>query len=160
MSTIRARAMPSRANTCTASSRISCCRRRLRSCLPDCSTTAHRRAASPATVAHPASSILPKSHLPSGALGHPTTARKKFEKISEYPLTSSAAALNPKKYRIWSGRRAGPGRNAMDWKTVLYEADGAIGTITLNRPEKLNAFSGQMLTDFASVLAHAEADEA
>jgi enoyl-CoA hydratase len=47
----------------------------------------------------------------------------------------------------------------MEWKTVLYETDGAIGTITLNRPDKLNAFSGQMLTDFASALAHAEADE-
>ena len=47
----------------------------------------------------------------------------------------------------------------MEWKTVLYGADGGIGTITLNRPDKLNAFNAQMLADFASVLTHAAADE-
>lgn len=31
----------------------------------------------------------------------------------------------------------------MAFETVLYEAQGPIGTIILNRPEKLNAFSRQ-----------------
>src|SRR5713226_4591681 len=44
--------------------------------------------------------------------------------------------------------------------TVLYEAQGLIGTIILNRPEKLNAFSRQMLADFEAALARAEADSA
>jgi enoyl-CoA hydratase len=48
----------------------------------------------------------------------------------------------------------------MDWETVRYEADGAVGTVILNRPQKLNAFSGQMLKDFAAALAHAEQDAA
>ncbi len=48
----------------------------------------------------------------------------------------------------------------MQWETVLYETDGSVGTITLNRPAKLNAFSAQMLQDFAAVLDHAERDQA
>ena len=57
---------------------------------------------------------------------------------------------------MWAGLRG----NAMEWQTVRYDADGPLGTVTLNRPEKLNAFSGQMLQDFAAALTHAEQDEA
>ena len=46
----------------------------------------------------------------------------------------------------------------MQWETVAYETDGAVGTIILNRPHKLNAFSAQMLADFAAAVAHAGQD--
>ena len=46
----------------------------------------------------------------------------------------------------------------MPQPTVRYVADGPIGTITLDRPEKLNAFSGQMLADFDQALGEAERD--
>lgn len=46
----------------------------------------------------------------------------------------------------------------MEWETVAYETEGAVGTIILNRPAKLNAFSGQMLADFAAAVAHAGQD--
>jgi len=38
--------------------------------------------------------------------------------------------------------------------------DGAVATITLNRPEKLNAFSGTMREDLLAALQNAERDEA
>jgi enoyl-CoA hydratase len=47
----------------------------------------------------------------------------------------------------------------MTLQTVRYHADGPIGTITLNRPDKMNAFSAQMLADFGSALTLAERDE-
>lgn len=47
----------------------------------------------------------------------------------------------------------------MEWETVAYETEGLIGTVVLNRPAKLNAFSGQMMKDFAAALDHAAADE-
>ena len=43
---------------------------------------------------------------------------------------------------------------------VLYEKQGPIAIITLNRPEKLNAFNAQLLTNFTKALDLAERDEA
>ena len=42
---------------------------------------------------------------------------------------------------------------------VLYDAAEGIGKITLNRPEKLNAFAGQMRQELATVVHHAAKDE-
>jgi enoyl-CoA hydratase/carnithine racemase len=41
---------------------------------------------------------------------------------------------------------------------ALYERAADIGTVTLNRPERLNAISGELLTAFASALQAAIAD--
>jgi enoyl-CoA hydratase/carnithine racemase len=41
---------------------------------------------------------------------------------------------------------------------VLYEKEGAIATITLNRPERLNAISGPMLTQLSERLIEADRD--
>jgi enoyl-CoA hydratase/carnithine racemase len=41
---------------------------------------------------------------------------------------------------------------------VLYEKEGAIATITLNRPERLNAISGPMLTQLSERLLEADRD--
>ena len=35
----------------------------------------------------------------------------------------------------------------MEFETVIYEVDNKIATITLNRPDSLNAFNGQMVLD-------------
>ena len=35
----------------------------------------------------------------------------------------------------------------MNFEQILYEKDGPILTITLNRPDKLNAFTGQMMQE-------------
>lgn len=45
-------------------------------------------------------------------------------------------------------------------ETVLWERDGNLGYITLNRPEKLNALSFGLLREFDEVLNEAEANEA
>ena len=46
----------------------------------------------------------------------------------------------------------------MDFETVLYEVEGRIATITLNRPEKLNALSNALQEDIVAALKAAEAD--
>ena len=43
---------------------------------------------------------------------------------------------------------------------ILFSLDNAIATITLNRPEKLNAFAGTMREDLLGALQRAEADAA
>jgi enoyl-CoA hydratase/carnithine racemase len=48
----------------------------------------------------------------------------------------------------------------MDYQDLLYEKDGAIATITLNRPEALNAISLPMLSSLSAALRDADADEA
>ncbi len=43
---------------------------------------------------------------------------------------------------------------------LLYEVKDRIATITLNRPDKLNAFTGPMIDAWAQALADAQADDA
>src|ERR687888_102936 len=42
---------------------------------------------------------------------------------------------------------------------LLYEKKDKIATITLNRPDKLNAFTGDMIAAWARSLAEAQADD-
>ena len=42
---------------------------------------------------------------------------------------------------------------------LLYEVSDRVATITLNRPDKLNAFTGEMIDTWASSLGKAQADE-
>jgi enoyl-CoA hydratase len=42
--------------------------------------------------------------------------------------------------------------------TVLYEASNAVATLTLNRPERLNAITPELVDDFDAALARALAD--
>jgi len=44
----------------------------------------------------------------------------------------------------------------VEFQTVLYEQEGAVGYITLNRPEKLNAMSGQLRDDLEAALREAD----
>jgi enoyl-CoA hydratase len=46
----------------------------------------------------------------------------------------------------------------MEFETVLYETAERVATITLNRPEKLNALSRALLDDIVAALRAAEAD--
>ena len=48
----------------------------------------------------------------------------------------------------------------MSYETIRYEADGPILTITLNRPEKLNAYTAQMGAELADAVERADADDA
>ncbi len=43
-------------------------------------------------------------------------------------------------------------------RIVLYEADGKVGLVTLNRPDKLNALSMDMRLAVERVLKQADAD--
>ena len=47
----------------------------------------------------------------------------------------------------------------MDYQDILYEVDGPVLTITLNRPDKLNAFTNLMGRELADALHRADADD-
>ena len=47
----------------------------------------------------------------------------------------------------------------MDYETILYEVEENILTITLNRPEMLNAFNGAMMRDIMAAFDAADADD-
>ncbi len=47
----------------------------------------------------------------------------------------------------------------MDFDNILYDVEDSILTITLNRPEKLNAFSGGMLHDLVQAFDLADAND-
>jgi enoyl-CoA hydratase/carnithine racemase len=46
------------------------------------------------------------------------------------------------------------------FETIRYEVDGAVATVTLNRPDAANAQSSQMLTEIDRALDRADADDA
>jgi len=48
----------------------------------------------------------------------------------------------------------------MDYEQILYRVDDAILTITLNRPEKLNAFTARMMRELLDAFDRADADDA
>ena len=48
----------------------------------------------------------------------------------------------------------------MDYDTIKTEVEGAVGIITLNRPDSLNAFNTQMRADFIAAAAEMEANDA
>jgi enoyl-CoA hydratase/carnithine racemase len=48
---------------------------------------------------------------------------------------------------------------AEGWKEILYEVQDRVATITLNRPEKLNAWTAVMAAELREALTTAEADE-
>lgn len=45
-------------------------------------------------------------------------------------------------------------------ETLLYQVDDGIATVTLNRPEKMNSFTGQMRDDLVAVFDETDADDA
>ena len=47
----------------------------------------------------------------------------------------------------------------MTYETILYEIEENILTITLNRPERLNAFNRQMLFELINALDKADEDD-
>jgi enoyl-CoA hydratase/carnithine racemase len=46
------------------------------------------------------------------------------------------------------------------FETLLYVVDDGIATITLNRPDKLNAFTARMMAELIAVFDHTDADDA
>src|SRR3982750_4325975 len=48
----------------------------------------------------------------------------------------------------------------MHYEQILYAVDHGVLTITLNRPEKLNAFTGTMMTELVDAFKRADEDDA
>jgi enoyl-CoA hydratase/carnithine racemase len=51
-----------------------------------------------------------------------------------------------------------PGGRAVTYEAILYDVAEGVATITLNKPERLNAFDDQMLTEWADALRTADQD--
>jgi enoyl-CoA hydratase/carnithine racemase len=51
-------------------------------------------------------------------------------------------------------------RGPMAYETIRYEADGPVLTVTLSRPDKLNAYTATMGLELADAIARADADDA
>src|SRR5438270_11282343 len=49
---------------------------------------------------------------------------------------------------------------APTFETLLYAVEDGIAVVTLNRPEKLNAFNTQMMKDMIAVFDETDADDA
>ncbi len=47
----------------------------------------------------------------------------------------------------------------MNYSTILYDVEDGVATITLSRPEKLNAFTGVMMSEFIDALDRIDADD-
>ena len=47
----------------------------------------------------------------------------------------------------------------MNFETIKYEVENKILTLTLNRPDKLNAFTGQMMDELISAFDKAGKDD-
>lgn len=48
----------------------------------------------------------------------------------------------------------------MDYRAILYDVEEGVATITLNKPERLNAFDDEMLGEWAEALREADQDRA
>ena len=48
----------------------------------------------------------------------------------------------------------------MTYEQIRYDVDAAIATITLHRPERLNAFTGQMMRELIDAFERADRDDA
>ncbi|MEY4362442.1 MAG: hypothetical protein RL391_1748 [Actinomycetota bacterium] len=48
----------------------------------------------------------------------------------------------------------------MSYEEILYSVDGAVATITLHRPDKMNAFTNRMLKEIISAFDESDADDA
>ena len=47
----------------------------------------------------------------------------------------------------------------VDYKTIKYEVEDNILTITLHRPEKMNAFTGEMMAELIDAFDRSDADD-
>jgi enoyl-CoA hydratase/carnithine racemase len=47
----------------------------------------------------------------------------------------------------------------VDYRDILYEVQEGVLTVTLNRPDKLNAFTARMMHELLDALDHADADD-
>lgn len=57
------------------------------------------------------------------------------------------------------GHRNSEGEKSMTFKLIIYEKSEGVATITLNRPETLNAFSKEVVEEVLQALEDAETDE-
>src|SRR5580692_3101091 len=48
----------------------------------------------------------------------------------------------------------------MDYEAIQYALDGPVATVTLSRPEKLNAYTARMGAELADAFHQADADDA
>ena len=48
----------------------------------------------------------------------------------------------------------------MEYTQIAYEVDGPVATVTLDRPDQLNAFTGTMMNELIDAFDRTDADDA
>src|SRR5215217_1461500 len=51
------------------------------------------------------------------------------------------------------------GGTQMEYEQIAYEVEEGVLTLTLDRPDKLNAFTGQMMTEMIDAFDRSDADD-
>jgi 2-ketocyclohexanecarboxyl-CoA hydrolase len=81
-------------------------------------------------------------------------ARLMIELLNDEPQVIYGAAAV-----AGGARKMGIGRIGMQYQDILYKVENAVATITINRPEKLNAMRGITINELESAIEAAEADK-
>src|SRR4051812_36887073 len=50
--------------------------------------------------------------------------------------------------------------SALRYETILYDLSDGVATVTLNRPDRMNAWSGLLQAEVADAMAEADEDDA
>ena len=70
------------------------------------------------------------------------------------PWALTAVSID-KPHKEWTGRRA-----VLGYEHIRCDLDGSFMIVTLNRPDKLNAYTGLMGAEIADAFERADADDA
>ena len=117
---------------------------------------------------HPRGAGSWRRSLPTVALPEPLRWRSLSPPSTRCALMIGGAPGRSNRSRPWKGGAAQGtldiGRSTdlggpMDFKTIRYELDAGVLTLTLNRPDRLNAFNNTMMHEMIAALDAADADD-
>src|SRR6478672_7455475 len=74
-------------------------------------------------------------------------------------VTAHPPCLQPTFVQSLTGLRPGKGETEMSYQTLLYNVDGAVATITLNRPDRLNTIVPPMPEEIETAVTAAVEDD-
>src|ERR1700760_2691142 len=82
---------------------------------------------------------------------YPPTIRSRSRRVTAFPWNASRKSWPRVRHRIEIDR--------MTTEHISCETEGALLIVTLNRPDKLNAYTGQMGAELTEAFARADTDD-